>query len=58
MDDLAFTQGNEFKNINIKSPSLPGSGIIYDLADMDVSYLGFLGATPRKNGAGYGMLVT
>ena len=56
MHDLAFTQSNEFKAINIKSPFLPGSGIIYDLADMDVSYLGFLGATPRKNSTGDGTL--
>ena len=56
--ELAFTQSNEFKAINIKSPSLPGSGIIYDLADMDVSYLGFLGATPRKNGARDGTSIT
>lgn len=55
MHDLAFTQSNEFKTINVKSTSLTGSGIIYDLADMDVSYLGFLGATPKKDGSGDGM---
>ena len=57
MQDLAFTQSNEFKAINVKSSSLPGSGIIYDLADMDVSYLGFLSATSRKDGSGDGMLI-
>lgn len=54
MNDLAFALGDEFKAINVKSSSLPGSGIIYDLADMDVSYLGFLGATPRKSSGGDG----
>lgn len=58
MHDLAFTQSDEFKAINVKSPSLPGSGIIYDLADMDVSYLGFLGTTPRKSGNADGTLIT
>jgi len=56
MRDLAFTLSDEFKKINVKSTNLPGSGIIYDLADMDVSYLGFLGATPRKDGDGVGKL--
>lgn len=50
MRELAFTLSDEFKRINVKSENLPSSGIIYDLADMDVSYLGFLGATPRKDG--------
>ena len=50
MLDLVFTLSDEFKKIKVASSDLPGSGIIYDLADMDVSYLGFLGATPRKEG--------
>jgi len=54
MRDLTFTLSDEFKKINVKSDNLPGSGIIYDLADMDVSYLGFMGATPRKEGDGGG----
>ncbi|KAL1797749.1 hypothetical protein ACET3X_004355 [Alternaria dauci] len=47
MEDLAFTLGDEFKKIGFTSSKLPGSGVIYDLADMDVSYLGFMGATKR-----------
>ncbi|CAN9238468.1 hypothetical protein CC77DRAFT_702321 [Alternaria alternata] len=47
MGDLAFTLGDEFKKIGFRSSKLPGSGVIYDLADMDVSYLGFMGATKR-----------
>ncbi|KAI4665556.1 uncharacterized protein J4E78_003018 [Alternaria triticimaculans] len=45
MEDLAFTLGDEFKRIGFKSSALPGSGVIYDLADMDVSYLGIVGKT-------------
>lgn len=53
MEDLAFTLGDEFKKIGFKSSALPGSGVIYDLADMDVSYLGFLSATTkRREGTG------
>ncbi|KAF1847009.1 uncharacterized protein K460DRAFT_277480 [Cucurbitaria berberidis CBS 394.84] len=48
MSDLAFTLGDEFRNIAVKSDKLPGSGVIYDLADLDVSYLGFIGATTRE----------
>ncbi|KAH6875985.1 hypothetical protein BKA58DRAFT_132623 [Alternaria rosae] len=55
MDDLAFTLGDEFKKIGFKSSALPGSGVIYDLADMDVSYLGIVGKTPkRREGKGGG----
>jgi len=48
MEDLAFTLGDEFKKIGFKSSALPGSGVIYDLADMDVSYLGIVGKTPKR----------
>lgn len=48
MPDLAFTQSEEFRGISVKSEQLPGSGIVYDLADFEISYLGFLGATQRK----------
>jgi hypothetical protein len=48
MEDLAFTLGDEFKKIGFRSSALPGSGVIYDLADMDVSYLGFVGATTKR----------
>ncbi|CAE7023775.1 hypothetical protein PTTW11_03650 [Pyrenophora teres f. teres] len=50
MQNLDFTLSDEFKKISVQSSILPDSGIIYDFADMDVSYLGFLGATPRKDG--------
>lgn len=40
MEDMAFTQGDEFRGIRVKSPILPETGIIYDLAEMDVRYLG------------------
>lgn len=36
MDDIAFVKGDEFKKIKVKSDILPGSGICYDLADIDV----------------------
>jgi len=53
MEDLAFTLGDEFKKIGFKSSALPCSGVIYDLADMDVSYLGIVGKTPkRRDGEG------
>ncbi|KAI4937445.1 uncharacterized protein J4E92_002176 [Alternaria infectoria] len=48
MEDLAFTLGDEFKKIGFKSSALPGSGVIYDLADMDVSYLGIVGNAPKR----------
>jgi hypothetical protein len=48
MDDLAFTLGDEFKKIGVQSSALPGSGVIYDLADMDVSYLGIVGEMPKR----------
>jgi hypothetical protein len=52
MPDLAFTQGPEFKSVRVKSDILPGSGIIYDMADMDVSYLGLVGKTESKDKKG------
>lgn len=49
MQDLTFTQGEEFKSIRVHSDILPGSGIIYDLADIDVGYFGLL-STSGDNG--------
>ena len=40
MEDLGFTQGEEFKGIKVHSDLLPGEGPIYDLADIDVRYYG------------------
>ena len=48
MEDLAFTQGDEFRGIRVKSPMLPGSGIIYDLAEFDVRYNGLVYKTEPK----------
>jgi hypothetical protein len=48
MDDLAFTQGDEFRSIRVKSDILPDTGIIYDLADLDVRYLGLVEKTKPK----------
>ncbi|KAF2004342.1 hypothetical protein P154DRAFT_519542 [Amniculicola lignicola CBS 123094] len=48
MQDLAFTQGPEFRTIKVHSDILPGSGLCYDLADIDVSYLGLSGKTEAK----------
>jgi hypothetical protein len=49
MNYLAFTLSEEFKRIAVKSENLPGSGIVYDMADFDISYLGFVGKTDRRN---------
>lgn len=38
MKDLAFLETNEFNNINSSSKLLPGSGVIYDMADFDIRY--------------------
>ena len=48
MEDLAFTQGDEFRSIRVKSPILPDTGIIYDLAEMDVRYNGLVFKTESK----------
>jgi hypothetical protein len=50
MKDLAFTQGPEFKKIRVKSDLLPGSGICYDLADIDVRYYGLTGDDGSRKG--------
>jgi hypothetical protein len=52
MEDIGFTQGREFKGIRVKSDILPGSGIIYDLADIDVSYFGLVGKSGGKQKSG------
>lgn len=48
MEDMAFTQGDEFRGIRVKSPILPETGIIYDLAEMDVRYLGLVHQAQSK----------
>jgi hypothetical protein len=51
MPDLAFTQGPEFKKIRVKSDLLPGTGICYDLADIDVRYYGLNGKNGSRQGS-------
>ena len=36
--DIAFTQGDEFRTICVHSDLLPGSKLVYDLADNNVRY--------------------
>jgi hypothetical protein len=50
MPDIAFTQGAEFKKIRVKSDLLPGTGICYDLADIDVRYYGLTGESGTRKG--------
>lgn len=42
MEDIAFTQSDEFKKIRVHSDILPNGGPIYDLADIDVRYYGLI----------------
>lgn len=49
MDDIAFLQGDEFKKIKVHSDLLPGSGLIYDLADNEVRYYSLQEVTDTKN---------
>ncbi|KAF2489793.1 hypothetical protein BU16DRAFT_622403 [Lophium mytilinum] len=60
MKDLAFTTGEDFKKIRVKSDLLPGSRLCYDLADIDVRYVGLVGKTeyavPKKESAPYVLL--
>jgi hypothetical protein len=50
MADIAFTQGPEFKTIKVKSDLLPGTGLCYDLADIDVRYYGLTGKSGTRKG--------
>lgn len=50
MEKLEFMLTEEFKTINVSSEILPGSGVIYDLADMDVRFLGLVGQGGRREG--------
>ncbi|KFH40420.1 hypothetical protein ACRE_089140 [Hapsidospora chrysogenum ATCC 11550] len=53
MDDIAFTQGDEFRKIRVKSDILPPPGVIYDLADVDVRYDNLVHVhDPTKKGKG------
>lgn len=50
MQDIGFTQGEEFRKIRVKSDLLPGTGICYDLADIDVRYIGLIGKSGSRSG--------
>jgi hypothetical protein len=52
MKEMAFTLGEEFRKIKVKSDLLPGTGICYDVADNEVRYLKLVGKTeaPKKQG--------
>ncbi|KAK5712557.1 hypothetical protein LTR17_017938 [Elasticomyces elasticus] len=50
MADVAFTQGERFRQIRVKSSLLPEPGIIYDLADIDVRYLGLTKTIGSRKG--------
>ena len=52
MKKLEFMLGEEFKGINVTSEILPGNGVIYDLADMDVRFLGLVGKMGEKEEQG------
>lgn len=54
MDDLRFTQSDEFRNISVTGKKLPGSGVIYDLADFDVGYMARKSVSEKK-GQGKGI---
>ncbi|OAA57403.1 Dimeric alpha-beta barrel [Niveomyces insectorum RCEF 264] len=54
MRDVAFTQGDEFRRIRVHSDLLPGSKLIYDLADNNVRYYRLLQVyDPTKKGPGH-----
>jgi len=42
MDNIGFTQSEEFKKISVYSDLLPGEGPVYDLTDMDVRVYSFI----------------
>lgn len=50
MPELAFTQGQEFKDIRVKSDMLPGTGICYDMADFDVGIYALAGQSGNGKG--------
>lgn len=54
LEDLAFLRTEEFRNIKVKSDLLPGSGLIYDLADFDVRNDRLVQVSdPTKKGPGH-----
>ena len=55
MADLAFTQSDEFRKIKVHSEILPGSGLCYDLADIDVRYYQLVQVFDVRGAKGTGM---
>lgn len=58
MPDLAFTQGEEFNRIRVKSELLPGSQICFDLAEFDVRYYGLTAKVGSRDGVASTLFVT
>ena len=56
MEDIGFTQGEEFRKVKVHSDILPGGGPIYDLADIDVRYYGLTQTYDPKGPTKEGML--
>lgn len=52
--DLAYLKSEAFRDIKIKSDLLPGTGIVYDLADLDVRYDNLIQVyDPTEKGIGH-----
>lgn len=58
MRDLASTQGEEFKNIRVKSELLPESQICFDLVDFDVPNYSLIGKIGSGEGVASTLIVT
>lgn len=58
MPDLAFTQGEEFKKIRVKSELLPGSQMCFDLADFDARIYGLTAKVGSRDGVASTLFVT
>ncbi|TPX08012.1 uncharacterized protein E0L32_010343 [Thyridium curvatum] len=54
MDDLAFLLSDRFRKIRVHSDVLPGSGLCYDLMDVDVGYYNLVMVWDQaRKGKGY-----
>ncbi|KAE9968170.1 hypothetical protein BLS_005988 [Venturia inaequalis] len=58
MPDVAFTQGEEFKKIRVKSELLPGSQMCFDLADFDARIYGLTAKVGSRDGVASTLFVT
>ncbi|KAH7384427.1 hypothetical protein DE146DRAFT_622670 [Phaeosphaeria sp. MPI-PUGE-AT-0046c] len=52
MKDLRFTQSDEFRTISVTGKELPGSGVVYDLAEFDVGYMAKKSVSEKKGKGG------